>query len=312
MTARPDRQAWLEECPPHLRPALQACASGALPANIALLRLLIETVDRNEVETAIEAAVEGACRQPRARRAAARLQQVLTLWRENPQAFATVKAVLQGVEHGGTAAAVDEGIADWARTFDRMAQASPEGSVALYALGNPGLLRAATDEVVARMREWRLLGRDRAVLEIGCGIGRFAAALAPECESILGLDISEALIAQARQRCAGLPNVTLVRSSGRDLAAAADATIDLVLAADVFPYLVQTGVELVDRHFDEAARVLKPAGHLLILNFSYRGDLRQDRSDIAGLAARRGFELRRSASQDFTLWDAATFLLRRR
>ena len=184
----------------------------------------------------------------------------LTLWRENPQAFATVKAVLQGVEHGGTAAAVDEGIADWARTFDRMAQASPEGSVALYALGNPGLLRAATDEVVARMREWRLLGRDRAVLEIGCGIGRFVAALAPECESVLGLDISEAHDRTSPPALRGLPNVTLVRSSGRDLAAAADATIDLVLAADVFPYLVQTGVELVDRHFDEAARVLKPAG----------------------------------------------------
>ena len=60
-------------------------------------------------------------------------------------------------------------------------------------------------------------------------------------------------------------------------------------------------MDLVDRHFDEVARVLKPAGHLLILNFSYRDDLKQDRSDIAVLAARRGFELRRSTAQDFTL-----------
>ena len=42
-------------------------------------------------------------------------------------------------------------------------------------------------------------------------------------------------------------------------------------------------------HFQEAARVLKPSGHFLILNFSYRGDLDADRADISRLAARAGF-----------------------
>jgi SAM-dependent methyltransferase len=311
VTARPDRDAWLEASPPQLRPALAACASGALPANVALLRLLIEAGDGDEVEAALAEACEGARLQPGSPQAAERLQRALSLWRENPQAFATVKAVLGGVEHGGTAPSLDQGVAAWTRTFDRMAEASPEGSVALYALGNPDLLRTATEEVVARMREWGLLGRSRAALEIGCGIGRFAAALAPECGSILGLDISDAMLARARERCAGLRNVTLARSSGRDLAPVADSTIDLVLAADVFPYLVQTGAELADRHVAEAARVLKPGGHLLILNYSYRGDPEQDRREVAQLAARHAFEIRRAAAQDFSLWDAATFLLRR-
>jgi ubiquinone/menaquinone biosynthesis C-methylase UbiE len=147
------------------------------------------------------------------------------------------------------------------------------------------------------------------VLEIGCGIGRFVAALAPHVDHVTGLDMSPEMIARARERCAGLPNVLLGVSSGRDLSGVPDGAIDLILAADVFPYLVQTGAEIVDHHVREAARVLKPGGHLVILNFSYRGDLKRDRSDVAVLAARRGFAFRRSASDDFSLWDAATFLL---
>lgn len=311
MTPRPDPRAWLAASPDRLRPALEGCANGALPANIALLRLATEAVRPEEVETALAQACDGASRDPRARKAAERLHQALALWHENPQAFATVKAVLDGVEHGGSAADAEQGLARWAEAFDRMAQASPEGSVALYALGNPDLLRAATAEVIARLSEWRLLGPDRRALEIGCGIGRLVAALAPHVDHVTGLDISPEMIARARERCGGLSNVALEVSSGRDLSGVPDGTVDLVLAADVFPYLVQTGAEIVDRHVREAARVLKPGGHLVILNFSYRGDLKRDRSDIAVLAARCGFAFRRSASEDFSLWDAVTFLLQK-
>jgi ubiquinone/menaquinone biosynthesis C-methylase UbiE len=311
MTPRPDPRAWLTASPDRLRPALEGCATGALPPNVALLRLAMEAVGPEEVESALASACDGAGREPRNRAAADRLRRALLLWRENPQAFTTVKAVLDGVEHHGGAADAEAGLAHWAKTFDRMAHASPEGSVALYALGNPDLLREATAEVVARLHEWRLVGPGRRVLEIGCGIGRFVEALAPHADHVTGLDIAPAMIARARQRCAGLTNVSLAVSSGRDLAQVPGGSVDLVLAADVFPYLVQTGSEIVDRHVREAVRVLKPGGHLLVLNFSYRGDLKRDRSDIAVLAARCGLSFRRSASEDFSLWDAATFLLQK-
>jgi ubiquinone/menaquinone biosynthesis C-methylase UbiE len=147
------------------------------------------------------------------------------------------------------------------------------------------------------------------VVEVGCGIGRFVAALAPEVAHVTGLDVSEGMIARARERCASCPNVTLHVSSGRDLSGLGDGAADLVLGADVFPYLVQAGV--AGMHVTEAARVLRPGGHLLILNYSYRGDAAQDGAEVADLADRHGFGVLRAGTRDLTLWDAAAFLLRK-
>ncbi len=46
-------------------------------------------------------------------------------------------------------------------------------------------------------------------LEIGCSVGVFTAGLAPRCGHLLGVDVSEAPLAAARQRCAALPQVEL-------------------------------------------------------------------------------------------------------
>jgi SAM-dependent methyltransferase len=298
--------AWSADEPARLRPALEGCGTGALPANVALLRLAMEAAAPGEVEDALRRAVESALGAADAR-AAERLAGALGLWRANPQAFDTVRSVLRGVEHGGSGG----GVAPWAEAFDRLAEAAPEGGVALYALGNPDLLRAATAEVVARLGEWGLLGPDRRVLEVGCGIGRLVAALSPHVAQVTGLDVSAGMIARARERCKGLANASLAVSSGRDFAEVGDAAVDLVLGADVFPYLVQAGAEVVERHGAEAARVLAPGGRLVILNFSYRGDPGQDRAEVAALARRHGFELIRVATGDFALWDASTFILGR-
>src|SRR5205085_11138264 len=103
-------------------------------------------------------------------------------------------------------------------------------SVALYSLGSPKLLDAATEEIVACMRAWSLLGPDRVVLEIGCGIGRLLERLANDARLVIGVDISRGMLAAAQDRCAGLPNVALVQGSGRDLAAFSGSGFDLVYA----------------------------------------------------------------------------------
>ncbi len=287
--------------PDPLRPALEACAAGTLPPNVTLLRLATLAARPEEVESALLGACEGDGP------GAARLREALGMWRANPQAFGTVKAVLAGVDHAGQAEDTEAGLAQCAVTFDRLAAAAPEGGVALYALGSPEILAAATDEVAERLATWGLLGPERRVLEIGCGVGRLVAALAPSVGHVTGLDISAGMVARARERCAGLPNVTLRASSGRDLGGVPDGDADLVLAVDVFPYLVQAGV--AEAHVAEAARVLRPRGHLLILNFSYRGDPAQDRADVAALAERHNFAVLRMGEGDFAHWDAATFLL---
>jgi SAM-dependent methyltransferase len=80
--------------------------------------------------------------------------------------------------------------ADWPRVFDEAARLSPEAGVALYSLGDPDLLAAATRELVDLLQGWALLGREAVVLDLGCGIGRVAAAVAPHVTRVVALDIS--------------------------------------------------------------------------------------------------------------------------
>jgi SAM-dependent methyltransferase len=303
--------SWVEGCPARLKPALLACAKGELPPNVALMRLLMMAEAETEAETALGSALGRLEGQEGDGVASRRLREALRLLHAHRQAFATVKAVLAEADHTAETSDPEEGLACWAAAFDRAARASPEGAVALYALGDPGLLRAASAEVVERMRAWGLLGRGRAVLEIGCGIGRLVEALGPEVGAIVGIDISTEMIAAAEKRCRGLPDARLLHVDGRDLSAFADASFDLVLAADSFPYLVRVGMALAERHITEVARVLRPGGDGLILNFSYRGDLDRDRADVARLAAQAGLVVMRDGTRDFALWDAAAFHLRR-
>jgi SAM-dependent methyltransferase len=302
----PDAGAgWLAAVPERFRRPLAAAAAGTLPPNVALMRLLMEAHDDAEAQDALRAARRLVADRTRE---AAVLDEVARLHEEHPDAFATVKAVLARVMHDQPPAPAEDGIGTLATAFDRAVRAAPEASVALYTLGSPELLRAATREVVEALGLWGLLGRDKSLLEIGCGIGRFEEALAPEVRFAVGVDVSAAMLAQARRRCAALPNTAFLRSSGLDLAAFADGGFDLVLAIDSFPYLVQAGGELAARHIEEAARVLKPGGDLVILNFSYRGDLDLDRADIAASADGK-LRLVRGGERPFRLWDGAAFHL---
>jgi ubiquinone/menaquinone biosynthesis C-methylase UbiE len=308
VTLPPEPDRWLESCPDHLRPALRQCVSADVPANIALMQLLIAAASPEEVD-AVLAAADRQITSRRPHGQTNRLGQVLALWRDNPQAFAVVKSVLGDVQHSAHSLTVDDGVAYWTAAFDRMVRASPEGSVALYTFGNPELLRQATSEVVDRLGQWGLLGEDKAVLDIGCGIGRFVEALAPRTQHVTGVDISAVMLERARERCAHLANVTLLLISGRDLAPLSDGSFDLVLAADVFPYLVEAGGSLVERYIRETTRVLRPGGHLVVLNFSYRGDVEQDRADLQSFAAPCHLMLTHVGRQEFGLWDATTFHL---
>ncbi len=220
-----------------------------------------------------------------------------------------------GSDHTGFAAG---GVAHVAAFFDRQAARTPEAGVALYSLGDPAILAAATAEIVAWLDAEGLLGprpgiapEGPDVLDLGCGIGRMAAALAPRCRSVLGLDVSAGMVAEARRRCAGLGNVRFEVTAGEDLAAMTEGAFDLVLAVDSFPYIVQVGGDVAERHAAGAARALRAGGALAVLNLSYRQDVTADRADAAGWAARHGFALVRAGERPFALWDGVAFVLRR-
>jgi len=215
---------------------------------------------------------------------------------------------LAGIAAAGIDPEGEDMVAATAALFDRMAAASPEAAVAFYSLGDPALLDRATAELAGVVRDWApVAGRD--VVDLGCGIGRLAAALAGEAASVVAIDVSAAMVAEAEARTAAL-GVRVVQGSGRDLKVLADASTDLIVAADSFPYLVRAG--LADRHVAEAARVLRPGGDLLVFNWSYRGDDAADRADARGLGDAHGFDLVRAGETPFAIWDATGYHLRRR
>jgi predicted TPR repeat methyltransferase len=299
-------EAWLAGLPRGLRQPLQRAAAG-LPANVALMHLCMACTAPDEAEGALRSVIDHV-RQAGEAIAAARLQAVLDLLSANPQAFEIVRSVIGGLDHAGDAAG-EEALAYWVAAFDRAAAQNPEASVALYSLGDPRLLEAATREIVDRLAEWALISPATECLDIGCGIGRFELALSGRVRRIVGIDISRAMVATARRRVSHLPNAEVRLTSGRDVAEFQDESFDLVLAVDAFPYIVQAS--LAPAMVAESARVLRPGGALAILNFSYRGDPDRDRADVAALASAAGLEVRRNGTADLSLWDGITFELRK-
>ncbi len=280
--------------------------AGAGPDTVLLMRLLVEAATEAEARAALARASNAA--EPAG---LARLERLLALWAAHPQAWTLVRSVLDGVAHEPQAAPPEQALQSWAAVFDRLATAAPEAGVALYSLGSPTLLAAATQEIVELMSGLGLLDSTHDALDIGCGIGRMVLALAPHLQTIIGVDIAAGMIAEARRRCAGLTNVRLLQGTGRDLDFVPDASIDTVLAADVFPYLVQVGNGLPARHISDIGRILRPGGGALILNYSYRNDLETDRRELVQFAADAELMVERNGSKDLALWDGTSFLLRK-
>jgi ubiquinone/menaquinone biosynthesis C-methylase UbiE len=117
----------------------------------------------------------------------------------------------------------------------------------------------ATRDLAARVlrRELTTL-RDRDVLEIGCGTGLNTRYLAEQSRSVLAVDFSAGMLAQARANV----SATNVRFAQQDIRLGwqlADASVDTVVCT-----LVLEHVEDVEHVFVEAARVLRPGGEFFV------------------------------------------------
>jgi SAM-dependent methyltransferase len=102
-----------------------------------------------------------------------------------------------------------------------------------------------------------------------------------------------------------------VQVTGRDLRAFRDEAFDLVLAVDVFPYLVQAGEGLARDGVAEAARALRPGGALVVANLSYRGDDERDAAYLAAWADEAGLRAVTAPERPFGLWDGLVFRYRK-
>ena len=272
--------------------AIGDCLAGRISPQVAIGRMVLACVPAAEIAAMLDAA-------PSADPRWAAMRALVDGRRDALDALATQvrQTVANHSAAGDTAAA---GLQKIAAFFDNAVAFSPEASVALYSLGDPAILAAATQEIV----DWLPVPPDADVLDLGCGIGRMTAALAPRCRSILGVDVSPGMVAEARRRHPGL-RFAVTDGTGLD---AAPASLDLILAIDSFPYIIQTGAETVARHVGGAARALRPGGRLVILNLSYRGDPAADRADAEVWATMYGFRLDEAGTTPFHLWDGTAWV----
>ncbi len=300
--------------PPEHRDILVRCLSGSLSPAVALMRLLIETEDAAAVRATVDEVTRRAAHVSRATDSLLRdrVDDLTQLLVENEPGCEQIARMLRSdVDSPAPAKSVEEGIAFCERLFDWSVEQSEEASVALYSLGNPQLLGRATREIIAQLELWNVLSQKRAVLDIGCGIGRVAAELSPRVREVHGIDVSGKMIDAATRRYGKLQNARFQKGNGRDLSEFGDQTFEAAIAVDTFPYLNQSGSDLVRTFFAESWRVLRQGGDLVILNYSYRGDDASDIADVARLAGEMGFEVMVGGDRPFVLWDGLAFHLRK-
>ena len=180
----------------------------------------------------------------------------------DPQDYHGARLQLARLEAGDATPAMTETYVR--RLFDQYAGRYDTALTEHLHYRGPALLRDAVD---AAMRAAKRPMHFRAMLDLGCGTGLAGAAFRPFVERLVGVDLSPAMIAQAKSK-------TLYdRLATADLAgflAAESATaekFDLAIAADVFVYVNDLAPIL-----GAVARVLAPAGILAFTVETHPGD----------------------------------------
>lgn len=94
-------------------------------------------------------------------------------------------------------------------------------------------------------------------LDYGCGVGRLSRALASRFENVIGMDISETMLKEARTVNASFPNLSFIGNNGRELTDIKDGTIDFIYSNIVLQHSPQENQRLI---INEFCRVLSQGG----------------------------------------------------
>ncbi len=99
--------------------------------------------------------------------------------------------------------------------------------------------------------------RYRRALEVGCSNGVFTAMLAPLCDELLAVDVSERAVAAAKERLEELPHVRVERLTLPE--ETPEGPFDLVVASEVLYFWPEDVMLAALRRFEE---ILAPGGAL--------------------------------------------------
>ncbi len=124
--------------------------------------------------------------------------------------------------------------------------------------------QTGTDEISRVMQQAGRLGlprEKRTALDLGCGVGRLTRALARHFERCVGVDISDSMIAKARELHRAWPTCRFVPDASGDLGAFEDNSFDLVYSSIVLQHLPNP--QLIESYIAEFIRVLAHGGLLV-------------------------------------------------
>lgn len=130
------------------------------------------------------------------------------------------------------------------------------------------------------------------LLDIGCGQGRLLKLLASRAHRVVGVDIDPDArrLARAEVLLAGLPNCTLRHGDVRSLPFP-DGEFDTVILDDVL-----MATRRPEKAIEEAQRLLRPGGRILLLSSLRAGDIDKMRNSYTDWAAATGIRLARPRS----------------
>lgn len=130
------------------------------------------------------------------------------------------------------------------------------------------------------------------LLDIGCGQGRLLKLLASRAQRVVGVDIDSGArrLARAEMLLAGLPNCTLRQGDMFSLPFA-DGEFDTIILDDVL-----AGTDQPKKALDEALRLLKAGGRILLLASVGNKGIGELKNNFTEWAAATGMRLARPRS----------------
>jgi SAM-dependent methyltransferase len=158
---------------------------------------------------------------------------------------------------------------DYGRVWDKQSVTEADAKIAVSGSTDEAEYQRTAEFTVEVLRACVGIRPLDTVLEIGAGVGRVGAALAPLCGEWIGADASSSMIEHMKRRLAHLPNVRTLLLNGYDLASVPSGSVDLIYCTVVFMHLDEW-----DRYgyVREGMRVLKPGGRMLVDNVNLLTD----------------------------------------
>lgn len=162
-----------------------------------------------------------------------------------------------------------------------------EGSKSYYSEADIYELFSMAEDAPGLIYKFLLpLVKNKAVLDLGCGTGKYMALLANAAKSYCGLDISPEQIAIAKKKVQGLKNVSFICSSAEKITLP-DRSMDCIISCWAISTI--NGFDRKSSALKEAERVLRPNGCIYLIENDIGGEFEEIRGWYPNISRTKGY-----------------------